>query len=541
MRIAAHALTAAIGVVLLATGTATAQNLPGPAPDEAHATPQGDTGSAGEKGSTIRIALLVGNNKGDARRKPLKYAEQDVARVKRALIEVAGFPEENVISLQGASPEDLDGAMEAIDAATADSVEMAGARVILLFFYSGHSDGLNLEMGTENVPFDFVKSWLKKSDASVRIAVLDSCHSGGFSEIKGGRPGPAFDIFVDGSLDTKGMAVITSSTSGEKSQESDQISGSYFTHYLVSGLYGAADADRDRRVTLQEVYKYSYRNTLGRTLSTVVGPQHPTYEYALEGKGDLVLSMVAGGTGTIVLPKASAGDFFLFEKQSGALLAELTKAAGEERHLMVAAGTYLVTRRSGERLGGCEVTVGVAENVAVRESDIAAHAVEMAWPRGGVGEPTTAVATFYSLSGWLMREMGPVHCAGFGVTRRLGPITTVVGFSYGQSTVNDNGLIYSFDVVGLEVAPMWRFEMPAADLLLGIVGGSRVMFQDAGIGGSYSAVAGTAGLIAGADVTITEPVSVLATWELDADVFDLNGDATVELSPRAKLSVEYWF
>jgi hypothetical protein len=431
--------------------------------------------------------------------------------------------------------------MRTIRAAVSDIAGRPGMRVVLLFFYSGHSDGLNLEMGEERVPFSEIKEWLRTSDATVKIAIVDACHSGGFSEIKGGFPGPAFDIVVDGNLSSTGMAIITSSSSAEKSQESDEILGSYFTHYFVSGLYGAADSDRDRRVTLQEVYKYSYGNTVGRTLATTVGPQHPTYQYALEGKGDLVLSMVTEGAGTILFAPALSGDFFLFEAGGGDLLAELSKAAGQPQHLMVAAGQYLVARRRNGALAGTEVTVKASQSVTVDEAQLTTRAIEVAWPRGGHEEPATAVATFYSLSGWLMQDMGPVHGAGFSLTRRIGPVTSILGFSYGTTTVNDAGLLYQMDVMSIEVTPMWRFELPAADLLVGLVAGSRILLQDAGVGGEYSAGTFMTGAIGGIDVTVLEPVSVLVTWEMDADLFGLNEGATVAFSPRAKLAVAYWF
>ena len=63
-------------------------------------------------------------------------------------------------------------------------------------------------------------------------------------------------------------AYLTSSSEDEASQESDQIGSSFFTHYLVSGLRGAADASDDDLVTLEEVYRYAREETLTRTAST---------------------------------------------------------------------------------------------------------------------------------------------------------------------------------------------------------------------------------------------------------------------------------
>ena len=63
-------------------------------------------------------------------------------------------------------------------------------------------------------------------------------------------------------------SVLASSTASELSQESEALRASYFTHHLLSGLRGAADADRDGRVTLSEAYRYAYNRTLVATAAT---------------------------------------------------------------------------------------------------------------------------------------------------------------------------------------------------------------------------------------------------------------------------------
>ena len=50
----------------------------------------------------------------------------------------------------------------------------------------------------------------------------------------------------------KGAVLITSSTAEEASVERDDLGGSLFSHFFISGLRGAADSNQDRKVTLQE-------------------------------------------------------------------------------------------------------------------------------------------------------------------------------------------------------------------------------------------------------------------------------------------------
>ncbi|MBI4254682.1 MAG: caspase family protein, partial [Candidatus Rokubacteria bacterium] len=60
-----------------------------------------------------------------------------------------------------------------------------------------------------------------------------------------------------------------------------------FTYYLVQGLRGAADANRDGIVSLQELYAYLERE-VGRKSRAVGGNQHPVMKGELEGALPLV-------------------------------------------------------------------------------------------------------------------------------------------------------------------------------------------------------------------------------------------------------------
>ena len=78
------------------------------------------------------------------------------------------------------------------------------------------------------------------------------------------------------SSDTRGYAflTLTSSSAEETAQESDRLKGSFFTHYLVSGMRGAADVSRDGKVTLNEAYQFAFHETLAQTVDTRSGAQH---------------------------------------------------------------------------------------------------------------------------------------------------------------------------------------------------------------------------------------------------------------------------
>jgi hypothetical protein len=69
--------------------------------------------------------------------------------------------------------------------------------------------------------------------------------------------------------------------------ELSELGHGVFTYYLVQGLKGAADLNRDGIVSLQELYEYVEREVTQRARA-VGGNQHPVMKGELEGVLPLV-------------------------------------------------------------------------------------------------------------------------------------------------------------------------------------------------------------------------------------------------------------
>ena len=146
----------------------------------------------------------------------------------------------------------------------------------------------------------------------------------------------------------RGHAFLTSSSATEAAQESDRLQGSYFTHALVSGLRGAADASGDGKVTLNEAYQYAFDETLARTATTQGGAQHPTYDIQMAGSGDVVMTDLRETRAAIVIGPELDGRFFVRDA-SGRLVAELGKPKGRTAELGVEPGAYGWSASRGAR------------------------------------------------------------------------------------------------------------------------------------------------------------------------------------------------
>lgn len=118
--------------------------------------------------------------------------------------------------------------------------------------------------------------------------VTDSGAAGGRTFIsQRTRSGQVDDLFLERLTRSKGRAIVTASRSNEVSIELNDLGHGVFTYYLVQGLKGAADLNRDGLVTLQELYEY-VEQEVSRKARSVGGNQHPVMKGELEGALPLV-------------------------------------------------------------------------------------------------------------------------------------------------------------------------------------------------------------------------------------------------------------
>jgi uncharacterized caspase-like protein len=312
--------------------------------------------AAGER----RFALVIGDARGGAGTRPLRYAERDARRIYGIFTRLGGVREEDARLLTAASADEVRFALGQLSA-SAQAAHAAGDETVLIVYYSGHAKDGDLRLGDSRMPLAELREALRAAPADVRIGLLDSCQSGAITRSKGVRPAPAFDVVQAQQASTRphGLVLIASSSADEESQESDEIGASFFTHYLASGLLGDADASGDGKVTLAEAYAYAYARTVGETAETRAGAQHPVYLYDLGGAGDVVLTELLPARGAMVFSRADEGVYVVLDSSRRAV-AEVAKPRGTERRLALAPGSYLVKKRDGDSLLLGDFSVGDA-------------------------------------------------------------------------------------------------------------------------------------------------------------------------------------
>ena len=292
-----------------------------------------------------RFALVIGSNNGGGEQDKLRYAGHDASTMADVLQQIGGVAQADLSLLTEPAAKDLDAVFDTLSQRVRDE-RQKGQRVELVVYYSGHSDDTGILLGGAHYDYDRLRERIRAVPADVRIAILDSCESGSFTRVKGGRKIQPF--LRDSSNQVEGFAFLSSSSATEDAQESDRIGASFFTYYFIAGLRGAADRNHDGKITLTEAYQFSYEQTLGRTQNTMHGPQHPSYDMHLSGTGDVVITDLRSTESTLVLPAALAGHITILDK-SGRVAIELTKDAGEPLSLALPDETYSVhVERAGK-------------------------------------------------------------------------------------------------------------------------------------------------------------------------------------------------
>jgi len=319
----------------------------------------------------VRHALVVGADEGGGVLEKLQYAERDAEKMAEVLVELGSFDDELVTVLYAPTPEVLRAAL-AHHAAVAETYEDD----LFLFYYSGHADASGLRLGDDRYFYEALKHDFRAVDSDVRVGVLDACRSGTITRLKGAA---VTESLFGQQVAAEGEAWLTASAADELAQESDQLRGGFFTHYLISGMRGAADHD-DGVVELGELYDYTRDRVVASTGATAAGTQHPHFDYRLSGSGPVALTDVRNADALIVVPEGIDGQIAILKLPDRTQLAELAKRSDKQQAIAVPGGRYLVRRRSDDKL--YEVGVSVNDGAKITVENWGAAQLEYATARG---------------------------------------------------------------------------------------------------------------------------------------------------------------
>lgn len=322
------------------------------------------------------VAVLVGANAPAPGREPLRFALGDARLMADTLARTGRFEKDDIVTLLEPSPRQL---LEAIERVTAAAAEPGGPG-LFVFYYSGHSDGQQLFPGGEALALTELRAVIGRLPARVRVAILDTCRGGGWTNTKGLSVGPPLRAIDLLDADTAGTALLSSSSGVENAHEAAVYGGSFFTHHVAAGLLGAADASGDGNVTLQEVFSYAKERTVRDSAHLAPTTQHPSFEIELRGRQDVVLAELARSPSVLELTQRHAHE--VVHLASGVTAAETLPTQRTVR-LALPAGQYVVRRVVDGRVLAKDVSVPPGTSVRVDESELLPADERLALKGGG--------------------------------------------------------------------------------------------------------------------------------------------------------------
>ena len=414
--------------------------------------------------------VAIGHNQGVQDEGDLLYAEQDARAMADALREHGRVSSRRTLLVLGEGAAAVRGALQDVNAKIRARTG-EGVHTALIVFYSGHADASALHLGGTELPLEELKALVEGSPAGVRVFILDSCRSGSVTRVKGVQAAESFRIDLQDGIATEGLAILTSSSAGESSQESDWLRGSFFTHHFINALRGAADSDDDGRVTLGEAYRYTYSQTLRASGQTVV-LQHPTYSWDLKGRGELVLSEPTDARGSTGRLRLSENALYLImaERDGGPVIAEVSPQ-GNRRELALHAGNYFVQQRSLSEFREYQVQLGAGSLIDLSTVPFQAVRYDRLVRRRGAPEERVHQFTLLAAGrGPMLEGQGatPQWLLGWGMDFEWGSFSLRLRGTSAEATSADGLLVRRHSELGLGLALQRFIDLRLLSLAFGL-------------------------------------------------------------------------
>lgn len=276
-----------------ATETEVAENTEAPSGMEAEKTP---TEKANKK-----YAVLVGVNEYE-KLNSLRFAADDVNLIRDQLLTM-GFEPDHIFTLSSGSgvstapvkriieerlnqvlgvpahpdPSDATKTIPAVPG-------LAGKDDMIFLAFAGH--GMQIDETIYFCPQDTqeevvhsavsisdIMKRLEDSPARFKWMVIDACRDNPFSARSGGNPNARSIQKIDDP--PKGLMILQSCANMEQSYEDEEFKHGIFSYNFVEGLKGAADTDKDGKLTLTEVCKYTTEKTVDMSVQRFNKYQRP--------------------------------------------------------------------------------------------------------------------------------------------------------------------------------------------------------------------------------------------------------------------------
>ena len=238
-----------------------------------------------------RYAVVIGISRYRDKKIPsLEFADRDAESIREFLLDPngGGVPSENLLFL-----ENENATFAQIHSALFDFLNRPGPDDLVIVYFGGHgTNDINkrpdnyylvaYDTDANNLGGTAIAMWdlqiaFERTLQGDAVSLIDACHSGGIGETRPNMTNERWRALGYG----KHRAIITASRTNEFSREGPEWGGGHgvFTYFLLQGLRAGAGVNRDRQLSVGELFNYVRTKVADATN----GAQTPTALAGLAG------------------------------------------------------------------------------------------------------------------------------------------------------------------------------------------------------------------------------------------------------------------
>ena len=187
-------------------------------------------------------AVIVGVSEYEDPQNNLSYSHRDAMEMKDLFLQLTPESSLRLLTNQRATRDNI------LRAAN-ELFSRAQPKDMIVFYFSGHGGDGCFYGHDKAFYFSALKEAFRQSKAERKVILADACYSGTLRT-------PASEEQIGNDSLGSDVLLFLSSRSDQTSQETIFIRNGAFTYFLLAGLKGGADVNRDKIVTAKELFLF---------------------------------------------------------------------------------------------------------------------------------------------------------------------------------------------------------------------------------------------------------------------------------------------
>lgn len=395
-----------------------------------------------------RIALFVGVDRGLKDERPLRFASRDAKSMADAFRQSGTFEGDLIYELTNAPVDRIKSTIDEIRGRLRE-LRKAGSETLVLLYYSGHGSAEGLHIMGRSLPRQELGEIFGNLESDLKIMILDACESGDFLRRKGGR------IIEDSTsvrmerLSGRGAILISSSSSAEQAQESEDYRGAVFTHHFVNGMRGLADYDGDGSVRLMEVFDYARVATRREKIMGQSGQQNPAFDFDMTGESDPEIARLGKRNSRLILSAMPAVPMEIYNGHTMELEGKVWLTGRDSTSLFMPSSKYILAYEDKGSSRILEIDLTWKREIEVKPVMFGRKSKSLLYAKGGPSLDLALHGMQYSLRG--VGPFGAYMMQSAEYVRRTYWTKQTLGVGFARTRLDGGaiGLENRMDILGI--------------------------------------------------------------------------------------------